>query len=188
MQCRKCQRIGHAAVNCNLQYRCVKCNSEHKPGEGENISKNSKDLFCVNCNSLGHPASYRGCPIIKEIKKKINDKKNIHTKENHISYKSNASLVKPGMSFAEAVSENKQLISNKISSNIKSTDSTVNIGGLNPNHNINTLNNNDLANFSNLYQLSLRRLSIVEKSVEDIFNFINNLNEKLDKFLSVING
>jgi len=33
MQCKKCQRLGHAAINCNLQYRCVKCNAEHKPGD-----------------------------------------------------------------------------------------------------------------------------------------------------------
>jgi len=33
IQCKKCQRIGHAAANCNLPYRCVKCDSKHKPGE-----------------------------------------------------------------------------------------------------------------------------------------------------------
>lgn len=26
-------------------------------------------LFCVNCNGLGHPASYRGCPRLKELSK-----------------------------------------------------------------------------------------------------------------------
>lgn len=32
-QCRRCQRFGHAASNCNMNYRCVKCNEVHKPGE-----------------------------------------------------------------------------------------------------------------------------------------------------------
>lgn len=32
-QCRRCQRIGHSASNCNLPYRCVKCKENHGPGE-----------------------------------------------------------------------------------------------------------------------------------------------------------
>lgn len=32
-QCRKCQRFGHAASNCGLVYRCVKCPHRHAPGD-----------------------------------------------------------------------------------------------------------------------------------------------------------
>ncbi|KAG4070521.1 hypothetical protein HA402_012311 [Bradysia odoriphaga] len=32
-QCRKCQRFGHAASNCGLKYRCVKCPHSHAPGD-----------------------------------------------------------------------------------------------------------------------------------------------------------
>lgn len=40
IQCKKCQRIGHVASNCNLKYRCVKCNDPHDPGECK-VSPNS---------------------------------------------------------------------------------------------------------------------------------------------------
>lgn len=33
VQCRRCQRYGHSATNCNMQYRCVKCLTQHLPGE-----------------------------------------------------------------------------------------------------------------------------------------------------------
>lgn len=32
-QCKNCQRYGHVSVNCSMNYRCVKCTAEHKPGE-----------------------------------------------------------------------------------------------------------------------------------------------------------
>lgn len=83
-QCKKCQRIGHVASNCNMKYRCVKCNTEHDPGNCK-ISKNTvlqkTELYCVNCKAFGHPASYKGCPSIVELKKKIEDRK-IAIKEN----------------------------------------------------------------------------------------------------------
>ena len=66
-QCHRCQLIGHTSQNCNMAYRCVKCNEQHEPGQckilkTENIDKNK--IFCVNCKEFGHPASYRGCPKI----------------------------------------------------------------------------------------------------------------------------
>lgn len=66
-QCRKCQRVGHTSSNCELDYRCVKCNVPHGPGECK-IDKGETDrskLFCVNCKTYGHPASYRGCSFLK---------------------------------------------------------------------------------------------------------------------------
>ncbi|KAK2578867.1 hypothetical protein KPH14_001275 [Odynerus spinipes] len=58
-QCIRCQRLGHVANNCNLDFRCVKCNEKHEPG---------------------HPASYRGCPrrieLVTQFKEKQAAKKN----------------------------------------------------------------------------------------------------------------
>lgn len=31
--CLRCQRAGHTAINCKLDFRCVKCNDKHDPGE-----------------------------------------------------------------------------------------------------------------------------------------------------------
>ena len=69
IQCKKCQRFGHTASNCKLDYRCVKCEKNHQPGECEippitEVDDKSK-LYCVTCQKYGHPASYRGCPISK---------------------------------------------------------------------------------------------------------------------------
>lgn len=66
-QCRRCQRVGHASTNCQLEYRCVKCKGPHKPGECQlpKESTDRKNLYCVNCDRYGHPASYQGCPFLK---------------------------------------------------------------------------------------------------------------------------
>lgn len=181
MQCKKCQRIGHAAVNCNMQYRCVKCNIEHKSGDCKNNGKKSEDLFCINYNALGHPASYRGCPKIKEIKKAINIKFSNTIKRNT---KDASSLIKPGKSFADAVSKNEPMLLNQM--NTISDRSKVNNTRINT-FNTTDLDSNNITNLSNLYQTSLKRISNLEKSVEDVFKFLNIINEKLD-YLSVNNG
>ena len=97
-QCRNCQRIGHSSVNCRRTYRCVKCKEAHEPGKCL-IAKDTPDkenLYCVNCETVGHPASYRGCPFMKfstELKKDIrirnvnrNDKKLSNINETSIAY------------------------------------------------------------------------------------------------------
>lgn len=55
-QCRKCQRFGHAATNCGLEYRCVKCTHRHAPGDCP--LEDDQPATCVNCNG-NHPASYK---------------------------------------------------------------------------------------------------------------------------------
>lgn len=71
IQCKKCQRLGHTASNCNMEYRCVKCKDPHKPGEcklkrEEKVDK--QKIYCVNCDNYGQPASYIGCPKLLAIK------------------------------------------------------------------------------------------------------------------------
>ena len=66
IQCKNCQRYGHAASNCGMQYRCVKCAENHGPGNCTKIDR-TVDAFCVNCNSNGHPANYRKCPKYSEL-------------------------------------------------------------------------------------------------------------------------
>lgn len=53
IQCKKCQRIQHAAINCNLPYKCVKCNVKYIPGKCScptDIQIDKKEIYCVNCN------------------------------------------------------------------------------------------------------------------------------------------
>ena len=76
-QCYKCQRIGHTAQNCNLKYSYVKCTEPHGPGEckiKKEVAVCKEKIYCVNCKNFGHPASYKGCPKLAELRKKLNEK------------------------------------------------------------------------------------------------------------------
>lgn len=50
-QCKKCQRFFHAASQCYMPYRCVKCTDKHNPGNCPLDQSNNKlKRKCVNCN------------------------------------------------------------------------------------------------------------------------------------------
>lgn len=66
IQCHRCQRWGHTAKNCNSHLNCVKCDTQHKPGECTRIRSDTSDPFCVNCGETGHPANWKGCPTYKK--------------------------------------------------------------------------------------------------------------------------
>lgn len=111
MQCKRCQRIGHAAANCNLPYRCVKCEEKHEPGKcgvlpGTQLDRDK--LFCINCGNYGHPASYRGCTKVVENRKRIIDAKlkydNSMNTKNQINF--NKALLRKDTTFAEAAKNN----------------------------------------------------------------------------------
>ena len=64
-QCKNCQLVGHTSSNCNISYRCVKCENNHKPGECSITERVDKSiLYCVNCKEKGHPANFKGCPFM----------------------------------------------------------------------------------------------------------------------------
>lgn len=103
MQCYRCQRYGHVSTQCNMQYRCVKCGkSDHLPGKCLlEIDSGRDELYCVQCKTKGHPASFRGCPKYKELIKKIRDKREqIRTESEH----PNNNFIQPNTSFAQIAS------------------------------------------------------------------------------------
>lgn len=71
-QCRKCQQFGHAASNCGMEYRCVKCTHKHNPNEC--LLEDNSLACCVNCKE-NHTANDRNCKVYKEYVSKI--KKNV---------------------------------------------------------------------------------------------------------------
>lgn len=75
VQCRNCQRFGHAANNCNLKYRCVKCLDDHEPGKCARVSREEGLPSCVNCQIEGHASNSPNCPINKKNSEFINRKK-----------------------------------------------------------------------------------------------------------------
>lgn len=59
VQCKKCQRYDHIAINCGMPFRCVKCGKSHLPGEC--LASEPSSLTCANCGG-NHTANYGGCP------------------------------------------------------------------------------------------------------------------------------
>lgn len=110
-QCRKCQRFGHAATNCGLEYRCVKCTDSHAPGDCP--LENDQPATCVNCKE-SHPASYKKCPAytkyVENMKKPQRQKtgKNLSNTNNVKSsiFSSKTSLVNNSVSYSQALKMN----------------------------------------------------------------------------------
>lgn len=67
LQCHRCQKWGHIAKNCSSEFKCVKCDKTHVPGECQRLSSDETAPHCVNCGEAGHPANWRGCPSYKKF-------------------------------------------------------------------------------------------------------------------------
>lgn len=74
LQCHRCQKWGHVAKNCTAEYKCVKCDNKHGPGECPRVVPNESPPHCVNCGESGHPANWRGCPSYKLFAKVRKDR------------------------------------------------------------------------------------------------------------------
>ena len=61
-QCHRCQRFGHAANNCHLDFRCIKCLEKHEPGACSRTNRDEGQPSCVNCNTAGHASNSSRCP------------------------------------------------------------------------------------------------------------------------------
>lgn len=115
-QCRNCQRVGHASMNCNFIRRCVKCAEPHGKDECP-VAKGSdrSSLKCANCKNTGHPASYFGCPYLMYAQNQLNNQREINrnkiqqkiTTVNHNLNPRSFQKVKPGVSFANLTSNQK---------------------------------------------------------------------------------
>lgn len=177
IQCIRCQRLGHAAANCNLKYRCVKCKEGHDPGMCS-VDKNNKQVpFCINCNSEGHPASYRGCPKILEIKNKILNKAHKINIDREKKIAKINKYISPHITYAEAANKNTQVPQKKnhIHYDTTTTQYTQQPRSF-PNGIIDTPTN-DLTNTQTLNSLQLR--------IDKIENSINIMNSRLDSIMNL---
>lgn len=117
-QCTKCQRFGHTASNCKLQYRCVKCGQNHETSQCEipkMISENEKEIVesrkklkCVLCKQEGHPASYKGCPRYKTIKERLKKRQEENQKKREMKTAMYNNFTNPSMSFSAILGKNNQ--------------------------------------------------------------------------------
>lgn len=181
IQCKRCQRLGHAAVNCNMQYRCVKCNNEHQPGECKLSSSDVKQVYCTNCNNFGYPASYRGCPKMKEIKLRLDRKNKQENNLVSISNK-NISYVKPGVTYADTAKKGKT--SSALSDNSKIMGKYSDEAQIkNINRGTGSANNRSEPNFSYLIIQNLNRIESLEKSIENIYSRLDVIARHLEKII-----
>jgi hypothetical protein len=73
-QCHRCQRFGHAANNCALPFRCVKCLDAHEPGKCARTTR-ERAASCVNCQAEGHASNSTSCPAYQKHVEMIAAKK-----------------------------------------------------------------------------------------------------------------
>lgn len=65
LQCKSCQRFGHARNHCHRPFRCVKCGEVHSTTSC--LKRPDTEATCENCQEK-HPASHKGCTKYKRYK------------------------------------------------------------------------------------------------------------------------
>ncbi|GFW15400.1 nucleic-acid-binding protein from transposon X-element [Trichonephila clavipes] len=90
-QCFKCNLFNHAADNCHLDPRCLKCGNEHQTRECQIVKVDS--LYCINCQTYGHLANYSKCPLFPKPRKGTAIKPNYSDTIN--------SIVRPNIFYAQ---------------------------------------------------------------------------------------
>ncbi|GFU32007.1 nucleic-acid-binding protein from transposon X-element [Trichonephila clavipes] len=66
-QCYSCNKFNHTADLCHLKPRCLKCGLNHQTKDCE-INK-VEQMYCINCETIGHMANYAKCPLPKTQKR-----------------------------------------------------------------------------------------------------------------------
>ncbi|GFT05831.1 nucleic-acid-binding protein from transposon X-element [Trichonephila clavipes] len=93
-QCYSCNKFNHTADLCHLKPRCLKCGLSHQTKDCE-INK-VEQMYCINCQTVGHMANYAKCPLYPKPKKGAPTKNN-NTYTNVIN-----SIVRPNLSYVNA--------------------------------------------------------------------------------------
>lgn len=172
-QCFNCQRIGHVAKYCNRGFRCVKCPEIHAKGECKvSGTVNRDEIYCVLCKSKGHPASYKGCPKIKERKEMLREKIN-HIKNKRIDgLRKIQNFVNPNVSFAN-------VISNQTVDQIPSNQGVAEQSGV-----MTALNMEKLENVFEIFKKDI--MSFISVQLQDIRNQVNQNTLNIGELLSVL--
>ena len=185
-QCRNCQGLMHTSANCKLPYKCVKCADNHTPGQCPIKDIVDKDkLKCVNCESVGHPASYKGCPFIKFTQELRNERKNSDRASRLAKVHRLHNEVQHGISYANMARQNANQPRNQppthyqTSHNIHSTFA----------HNTHTNNSNSQeANIADLLD-SLKKdiLFAFSSKLDNLTQIINSNTSRIDNLYRHLN-
>jgi hypothetical protein len=126
-QCRRCQRFGHTAVNCNMQFRCVKCAKSHEPGNCSITEQHGKEsLSCVLCGQVGHPASYRNCPVYKRKLREREETRNSAKASIMQRQKMYNNFITPNQNFSSVLKGNSSQVNNSFPAFSNSESSNTN--------------------------------------------------------------
>lgn len=116
VQCFRCQRPGHVSFNCSMIPRCVKCSLSHPKGECLIVTNNNNrnELLCALCKTKGHPANYRGCPVLRKLLEEKIKSKSIERNNKLLEHKkfvseSAARKVVPEFTFASVARAHKEI-------------------------------------------------------------------------------
>ncbi|GFT63890.1 nucleic-acid-binding protein from transposon X-element [Trichonephila clavipes] len=104
-QCYSCNKFNHTADLCHLKPRCLKCGLNHQTKDCE-INK-VEQMYCINCETIGHMANYAKCPLYPKPKKGAPTKNN----NNYTSVIN--SIVRPNVSYANATKASTNTIRNQ---------------------------------------------------------------------------
>lgn len=74
-QCVRCQQYGHTRSYCNYAPRCVRCGLAHESSTC--IKTRDTPAKCANCKGE-HPANYRGCQTLRELRAQKKARHNMH--------------------------------------------------------------------------------------------------------------
>lgn len=110
VQYHRCQRTGHVSTNCGMPFRCVKCKETHEPGMCKLPSgtlHDASEVFCVSCQKYGHPASFRGCPKIREFKERIHQRQEEQRQHREFQVRSANNIVRHNVSYAAMFSNSR---------------------------------------------------------------------------------
>ncbi|KAI4472779.1 hypothetical protein M0802_016508 [Mischocyttarus mexicanus] len=108
-QCKNCQRVGHAATNCNLKAICPKCAGIHKVTDCPIKDTNDRTKYrCTNCDEYGHSAAYKGCPMIKITSRLVIESQKQKKITNARRLAAYDKMVTPGTSFANMAARTNQ--------------------------------------------------------------------------------
>ena len=101
VQCANCQEFGHTKNYCTLRTVCVACGDLHSSSECDILKKGLKRK-CSNCGG-DHSANYRGCPVYKELLKRLRESQNLKRNGfavNTITVNPSVNVVNEGVALA----------------------------------------------------------------------------------------
>ncbi|GFW14631.1 probable RNA-directed DNA polymerase from transposon BS [Trichonephila clavipes] len=110
-QCYNCNLFHHSSSNCHIETRCLKCGEPHKTGDCP-IKSKIENPTCINCQQKGHLANSHRCPKFPKPKPKkgeASQNRNNKIVNNSNIFSTSSATVQKGVSFANAVKNDKQM-------------------------------------------------------------------------------